>query len=158
MYKKALICAYILMVCIFSQGTTHAQTSLEDRIPDAIEALHTYSKNNNIPLSYVRHDLLEMIEDMPNKKNKNILKMVNMDRELEIITAYDKPAWFEVDGNIAYMYGKIDSTIYTKAKELMDVRPNLEKIIMVYVPGSHDDFTNFEAIKYLRKQNIILEI
>jgi len=158
MIKKIFLWLCIYVFLIHVQWVSYAQTNLQERIPDALEALHDYSKKNNIPLSYIRHDLLDMVDTMKNNKNKTILKMLNMERELEIIKAYDKPARFEVDWNTAYMYGKIDHTIYSKAKELLDVRPNLEKIILVYVPGSFDDFTNFKAIQYLRNKDIIVEI
>lgn len=138
--------------------TVHAQTDLRDKIPEAIKALSTYSLQNNIPMSYIRHDLLEMIETIPNKDHETVLKMLNMERELEIIDAYDKSVWFEVEWTTAYMYGKIDDRIYSTVRQLFSSHPSIEKIVMIYVPWSHDDFKNFEAIQYIRRQDIVVEI
>ena len=61
---------------------------------------------------------------------------------------------FIVDGHQATMFGAIDSTISCRLNQLFSENPEVDTIIMQYVPGSIDDEANLEGARLLREYNI----
>ncbi len=94
---RFLIASIVTIIASISLATPLLAQNLNDRIPEAISLIKEYSKRNNIPLSYIRHDLLAFVEKTTNESKKNLVKQINMQREEHLIKQYHKPAWFEVE-------------------------------------------------------------
>ncbi len=66
----------------------------------------------------------------------------------------DVPATFEVEGDRAVMYGIIDSSTPGVVEELLQQNPSLEVLIMPFVPGSMDDYSNLYAARMVREAGL----
>lgn len=66
----------------------------------------------------------------------------------------EEPATFSVDGNRAIMAGYITSTTPAAVDALLADNPNLELIIMPFVPGSEDDDANLEAARAVHEAGV----
>jgi len=71
----------------------------------------------------------------------------------------DEPAAsFEADGRTAYMHGVIGGATPDALRALLDDHPNVDRIVMVDVPGSMDDEANLEAARLLRDAGIATHV
>ena len=63
-------------------------------------------------------------------------------------------ATFEIEGNTASMYGVIDHTTPSVVQALVDEHPEVQRIVMVDVPGSDDDPANLAASRLVRERGL----
>lgn len=63
-------------------------------------------------------------------------------------------ATFEIDGEIARMYGVIDHTTPQRVHELVTDNPEVTTIMMMDVPGSADDPANLSASRMVREHGL----
>jgi hypothetical protein len=63
-------------------------------------------------------------------------------------------ATFEIDGEIARMYGVIDQTTPDRVHELVTDHPEVRTIVMIDVPGSADDPANLRASRMVREHGL----
>lgn len=63
-------------------------------------------------------------------------------------------ATFEIEGNIAHMYGVIDHTTPEVVEGLVTNHPEVQTIIMMDVPGSADDPANLRAARMVRDHGL----
>ena len=68
--------------------------------------------------------------------------------------AVAEPATFEVEGNIAYMEGDLGEPTPGAIVRLFQRNPDVDTIVMEYVPGSEDDESNVRAAKMVHQRNI----
>lgn len=63
-------------------------------------------------------------------------------------------ATFEIEGEIARMYGVIDHTTPDRVLELVTDHPEVGTIVMIDVPGSADDPANLRASRMVRANGL----
>lgn len=63
-------------------------------------------------------------------------------------------ATFEIEGNIAHMYGVIDHTTPEVVEDLVANHPDVRTIVMMDVPGSADDPANLRAARMVRDHGL----
>jgi len=69
-------------------------------------------------------------------------------------TEPDEALRFIVDSNQATMFGAIDGTISCRLNKLFAEHPQLDTIVMQYVPGSINDVANLIGARLVREHNI----
>ncbi len=64
------------------------------------------------------------------------------------------PVEFEVIGSQAIMYGYVDGTTPGRLDTLLQDNPQLETLVMPFVPGSVDDESNLQAARIVREAGL----
>lgn len=156
---KYILSLFLVCIVSWSYTTTYAQTSTQDDvlIEQAMEKVKTFSKERSIPYGYVGYDLQQYWQEMEDPRKKMLLWRLNMAWQAFLEETYYRSVRFEVDWPTAYMYGIIDETLDEKVEKLFKDH-DIEEIVLVFVPWSRDDFTNFDVIRRLRTQDIITSI
>ena len=66
----------------------------------------------------------------------------------------DAPVTFAVEGQRAIMSGYVDGSTPNRVDALLADHPNVTMIVMPYVPGSDDDFSNLSAARKIRSAGL----
>jgi len=97
-----------------------------------------------------------MVSDLNDNTNAEMLEWdLNRDGKITKEEAFkymkydNMEAEFEVNGDIAYMYGVICAGTPARVLELLFTHPKVKTIEMLHVPGSIDDVANLRASLYV---------
>ena len=137
--------------------TAHATTPAPEKTIEekAAEKLITRANENHYHLPYLRDDMVQIFHSLKNKGKRALIGRINGYIEEEIEKKYHVPVWYEIHGKTAYMFGKIYTGIEKTTKDMLRKHPEVKIIKLIYIPGSHDDFENFQTIHFLRQYGII---
>ena len=85
-----------------------------------------------------------------------VLSVVGCCPDTDLLTEspFYEAASFEVEGDMARMYGVIDGTTPGVVQELVTNHPEVRTIVMMDVPGSADDPSNFKAARLIRDHGL----
>ena len=67
---------------------------------------------------------------------------------------YDGRFFLRVDGETAYAYGTTDSSSYPEVAETLYANPQLERVILAYVPGTKDMAENVRIARLFRDSGL----